>query len=458
MTKVNNILETETEKYKARTRRSEEIYVRAKKVSPYGVNSNYRFTDPYPVYGKSARGSRIWDADENEYLDFNMGFGALVSGHAHPELVAGLSERIASGALLGLEFEDSDTLASLINERFGTDLVRFSSTGLEATMHAIRFARAFTGRSKILKFEGCYHGSHDTVLVSVKPKRGRAGSARHPVPVPASLGVLRGIVDNTIIAPFNDLEAVEEVVEKNENDFAGMILEPVPMNMGLVLPDDGFLQGLRKICDRNNAVLIFDEVKTCGKYYGGSTERFGVVPDLKVLGKAIGGGLPLSAVAGKREILEEVVPGVVAHAGTFNSNPLAITAGHITLSKILTREAMARVSLLNSRLGRAYADLVSDNHLQASVAADGLSGVLSFSDRPIRNWREFQKSDVGKWSLYYLMMMNRGVIPAGTGPDEQWTISVQHSHDDIEKHIETFKEVAPLLRGFTMEVPIVEAI
>ena len=410
------------------------------------------------MYGRNASGSRIWDVDGNEYIDFNMGFGALASGHAHPALVEPLSERLRSGALLGMEFEDSGKLAHLIAERFHTDEVRLSSTGMEATMNAMRLARAFTGRGKIVKFEGCYHGSHDTALVSVKPKRGKAGDARRPIAVPASLGIPKGILQDTLVAPFNDLPALEELVDANEADFAGVILEPVPMNMGMILPDEGFLQGIREICDRNNAVLIFDEVKTCGKYYGGATERFGVEPDLKVLGKAIGGGIPLSAVAGSREIMDEIVPGVVAHAGTFNSNPLAVTAGCITLSEILTREAMAAVSSVNESLARAYVDLVRDAHLPATIVADGISGVLSFTSRPIRNWRDFQRSDIGKWFLYYILMMNRGVIPAGTGPDEQWTLSVQHSDEDIERHVEVFKEVAPLLKGFTMQVPIVEAL
>jgi glutamate-1-semialdehyde 2,1-aminomutase len=205
-------------------------------------------------------------------------------------------------------------------------------------------------------------------------------------------------------------------------------------------------------------VLIFDEIKTCGKYYGGASEKFGVEPDLKVLGKAIGGGFPLSAVAGKKEVMEEIVPGVVSHAGTFNSNPLAITAGIVTLTQILTKNAFADLAKLCQRLASGYNDILKDNQLSAIVSTDGISGALAFSEKPILNWRDFQRSDIGKWSLYYLMMLNRGIIPAGTGPDEQWTISVQHSRDDVERHIETFKQVAPALREFKAEVPIVEAI
>ena len=455
---TEEILENETARFRSSTKKSLELFTRAKLTIPYGIHSNYRLTDPYPVYGVKAKGSRIWDVDGNEYLDFNMGFGALSTGHSHPVLVEAVSKQLSSGTILGLEFEDAVKLAEVIVDRFKVDLVRFSSTGMEATMHAVRIARAFTGRNKILKFEGGYHGSHDHLLVSIKPKRGKAGDPHRPTPVPSSLGTPKDTLRNTIIAPFNDLESTGAVIEENAADFAGIIVEPIPMNMGFIMPEKGFLEGLRAICDQHNSVLIFDEVKTCGKYYGGATERFGVVPDLKVLGKAIGGGFSLSAVAGKREVMEKIVPGVLAHAGTFNSNPIAITAGLTTLTKILTREAFVDLTRACDELESAYTDLISDNHLIALVASDGISGAVSFSKKKIRNWRDFQQSDVGTWLLYYLMMVNRGVIPAGTGPDEQWTVSVQHRSEDLQKHIEAFKEVAPLLRDVEMNVPILEAI
>jgi glutamate-1-semialdehyde 2,1-aminomutase len=457
--KSEQILKSEQSAFESRTKKSLEIYSSAKESTPFGVHSNYRFTDPYPIYGRKARGQKIWDVDGNEYLDFNMGFGALVTGHSHPALVEAISERLSSGTILGLEFEDSDKLARVVKERFRVDMVRFSSTGMEATMHAMRIARAYTGRNKLVKFEGCYHGSQDQALVSVKPRPGKEGNARRPRPVPASLGVSPEAIKNTIVAPFNDLDAVEALVKENIDEFAGIILEPIPMNMGFVMPDPEFLKGLRKLCDENNAVLIFDEVKTCGKYYGGASERFGINPDLKVLGKAIAGGFPLSAVAGRKEIMQEIIPGVVAHAGTFNSNPISITAGIVSLTGILTKDAMTRIAKLSQRLGMGYYDVVKDNKLGANVVADGVSGVLSFSKKTVRNWRDFQKTNVGSWFLYYLMMINRGIIPAGTGPDEQWTVSVQHSEDDVERHIEVFKQIAPTLKDFfEIEMPIVEAI
>ena len=271
------------------TPRSSEVFKASKAQTPLGVHSNYRYIDPYPLYFGSGKGSRIHDVDGNEYIDFNMGFGALLAGHAHPVLVEALTKRVAEGSLLGFEFEDSAKLAAVLCQRFNLEMVRFSNTGAEATMHGIRFARAFTGRKKILKFEGCYHGSHDQLLVSVKPSVEKAGDERFPNPVPASEGVLEEIVRNTVVAPFNDLEAVEELMRRHQGEIAAVILEPIPMNMGFVPPRLGFLKGLREICNHHNSVLIFDEIKTCGKFYGGASKYYGVTPDLSILGKARAG-------------------------------------------------------------------------------------------------------------------------------------------------------------------------
>jgi glutamate-1-semialdehyde 2,1-aminomutase len=446
------------EAYERRTRRSEELFKQAQRYTPFGVHSNYRYIEPYPLYCSRSQGSRIWDADGNEYVDFNMGFGALVTGHAHPLLVQAIKERAERGVMLGFEFEGTHELARLICERFGVDMVKFSSTGLEATQHAVRLARAYTGRRKVLKFEGCYHGSHDSLLVSVKPQRARAGHARKPRPVPASQGIHEGILANTLVAPFNDLEAVEEIMRRHGNDVAAIILEPIPMNMGFVPPKPGFLEGLRRLCDEYNSLLIFDEVKTCGKFYGGAQKRFGVRADLIALGKALAGGLPLSTLAGRREVMEAIVPGQVAHAGTFNANPLSVAAGLVTLRDILTEAAMERASRLGEELARGYQEILQDAKLQAQVQWMGISGNIFFTDKPVENWRDFLQCDVGRWWAYYLGMLSRGIIPEATGPDEQWTVSVVHGPEDISVALEAFKSVVSDLRRFELRLPVVEAI
>jgi glutamate-1-semialdehyde 2,1-aminomutase len=444
--------------FESRTPRSNSVFKKSRLLTPYGVHSNYRFNDPYPLYCRRARGSRIWDVDENEYVDFCMGFGALVSGHAHPLLTKAITDRIQNGTLLGFETEEAYTLAKIFSQRFSLDMVRFSSTGLEATMHALRLVRAYTKRKKILKFEGCYHGSHDALLVSIKPSKNKAGSKKFPNAVPASLGVPEEAIKNTAIAPFNDIEAVEELMRRNEGEMAGVILEPIPMNMGFIRPKPGFLEGLRKLCTKYGVALIFDEVKTSGKFYRGAAGHFGVSPDLTVMGKAVAGGYPLSVLGGKKEVMEKIVPGVVAHAGTFNSNPVSVTAGIVTLSEILTENAMQNSAKLGESLAKGYRDLIRDSGIQGRVQGSGLSATVYFSEREVTNWRDFLQCDVGLWWVYYTSMLNRGIIPTATGPDEQWTVSVQHTKDDIQRHLEVFEKVARSLRGLDISMPIVEAI
>jgi len=448
----------EMRKLEARTPKSRAIYEKAKNDVPFGVHSTYRYSDPYPLYFVRSKGTKLWDVDGNRYTDYNMGFGVLAAGHAHPLVVRAIREQAARGTDFGFEWENTPKYARMLCERFGVDQVKLSNTGAEATMYATRFARGYTGKSKIVKFEGCYHGGNETLLVSVKPSREKEGDPRFPTAVPSSVGIPKGFHENTLVAPFNDLEAVEEIVRKNSSDIAGMILEPIPMNMGFVLPKPGFLEGLRKLADEYNFVLIFDEIKTCGKFYGGMRDFVNVKPDLITLGKAIGGGVPISGVAGKRQIMETIVPGVVSHAGTFNSNPLCVAAGIVTLSKILTKSAMTKAAKLSETLAKGYGDIIADEGLTAQMSQAGLSGAIAFSTKPVTDWRNFQACDTGKWFAYCFAMMNRGIIPAGPSPDEQWTISVVHTKEDVEDHLEAFKEIACYVKSYEKPAEIVEAI
>ena len=451
-------VEEEQEAFRVRTKKSAKAFEAAKEHIPFGVNSNYRLLDPYPLYVERAKGSRIWDVDGNEYIDFNMAFGALVAGHSHPILAKAMKERVANGTIFGFEGEEAAPLAAHMCKRFGIDRIKFSNTGLEGTLFSIRLARGVTGRTKILKFEGTYHGSHDSLMVSIKPTPEREGDARRPTPVLSSRGLVPDITKNTVIAPFNDLAATEALVRENADDLAGIILEPVPMNMGFILPKPGFLEGLRKVADETGAVLIFDEVKTCGKWYGGAEEAFGVRPDVKVFGKAIGGGYPLSAVGGKAAIMDQTIPGQIAHAGTFNANPVSITAGHVTLTKILTAAKMRSAQRVGDLLGKGYADAIADHHLFMKVQYKGISGTVHFTHVPVTDWRSFQGVDVARWWCYNTAMMNRGIIPSATGPDEQWTISVLHTKEDVATHLDAFEEVAESIKQDQAEMPLVEAI
>ncbi|PNV77612.1 MAG: aspartate aminotransferase family protein, partial [Thermoproteota archaeon] len=250
--KLDKIPASEVELYKRRTPGSARIFEEVRSLVPFGVNSNYRYFEPHPIYMKRARGSRIWDVDGNEYIDFNMAFGALGIGHSHPKLVEAMKEKIENGTIYGFEPDEALELARIIRQRFKVDMMKFSSTGLEATFHALRIARAFTGRKKVLKFEGCYHGSHDYLLVSVKPTRFKAGHYLTPNSVPGSQGMIEEVVKNTVVAQFNNLDSVERVMKVHGNDVAAIILEPIAMNMGFVPPKKGFLEGLRSICDEYN--------------------------------------------------------------------------------------------------------------------------------------------------------------------------------------------------------------
>ncbi len=444
--------------YRQRTPRSKELWERARKWSPLGVHSNYRFLDPYPFYVSRAKGVTLWDADGNDFLDFNMGFGSLQSGHAHPKLVEALSHQLENGSVYGYEWERTPEVAERICRRYGMASVRFSTTGLEATHHAIRFARAYTKKRYVLKFEGSYHGSHDTLLVGVKPRLQVAGPHDHPKSAPASPGILPDLTERTLVAPFNDLAAARKIVHEHQGDLAAIIAEPIPMNMGFILPEEGFFPGLRELADEQGALLILDEIKTGAKYPHGAQARVGVRADIIALGKSIACGVPMSAIAAGPGILDEVGPRKVAHAGTYNSNPLAMAACLASLDYILTEEGLERSARLNARLAKGYAEVFDDAGVTAHVSADGVSGTVFFSDHPVRNWRDFLSVDGDRSMLYYYLCLNKGLIPSGTGPDEQWTLSVQHTDADVDRHLEILGTVAERLAGTPQAGEIEESV
>jgi len=444
--------------YIRRTPRSKALFEHARQWSPMGVHSNYRFLEPYPFFVNRASGVTLWDADGNEYLDFNMGFGSLQSGHAHPKLVEALEHQLERGSVYGYEWERTPEVAERVCRRYGMAKVRFSTTGLEATHHSIRFARAYTKKRHVLKFEGSYHGSHDTLLVGVKPRIEVAGPREHPKSAAASPGIPPEVSERTLVAPFNDLEATRRIAREHKEDLAAIIAEPIPMNMGFILPEPEFFPGLRELADELGALLIFDEIKTGAKYPHGASERVGARPDILTLGKSIACGVPLSAIAAGPGILDEVGPRKVAHAGTYNSNPLAMTACLASMDHILTEDALARSARLNARLAKGYAEIFRDAGVTAHVAFDGVSGTVFFADHPVRNWRDFLTVDGDRSMLYYYHCLNRGLIPSGTGPDEQWTISVLHTDQDVDRHLGILGGVAQSLAGAPQAGEIEESV
>ena len=439
-------LQKELSAFERRTPKSAESHKRNLQRIPLGVASNYRAYDPYPIFVKEAHGSHFRDLDGNDYIDHNLCFGALMAGHCHPAVMKAVQPRLSMGTMFGMPHDMEWQLAEEITQRFPVEMVRFGSSGTEATMHACRLARAATGRDKILKFEGCYHGLHDTALVSVKPHAPEFGDVNAPTSVPGGLGVPKASLANVPVATFNDLASVERRFKENAGEIAGIILEPIMMNVGLCLPQPGFMQGLRDLATKNGALLIFDEVKTGAKLCrGGASEYFGVKPDIICLAKSIGGGFPLAAFGAQKPVMDLISQHKVFHGGTYNTNPVSMAAGLATFREVLTPENYAHVEKLEKKLSEGYRKIIGRTGLQAYVANAGANGALMLYAKEIRNYRDWTTIDIDLWRHYWFGMVNRGVMAQPYWWDEQWTISVQHTEKDIDQHLAAFDDVAPAL-------------
>jgi glutamate-1-semialdehyde 2,1-aminomutase len=439
-------LQRELDNFERRTPKSVEAHKKNLKRIPLGVASNYRAYDPYPIFVQDAQGSKFRDLDGNEYIDHNLCFGALMAGHCHPAVMKAVEQRLHTGTMFGMPHNMEWELAEEICARFPVEMVRFGSSGTEATMHAVRLARAATGRDKIIKFEGGYHGLHDAALVSVKPHAPEFGDINDPTPVPGGLGVPKASIANVEIATFNDLSSVERRFKQNAGEIAAVILEPIMMNVGVCMPQPGFLEGLRALCTKHGALLIFDEVKTGAKLgWGGASEYFGVAPDMICLAKSIGGGFPLAAFGTHKSVMDLISQHKVFHGGTYNTNPVSMAAGLATFREVLTRENYAHVDKLSSKLVDGYKKIVAKSGLNAYIASAGANGALMLYANEVRNYRDWLELDTDLWRLYWFGMVNRGVMCQPYWWDEQWTISVQHTEADIDKHLSVFEEVAPML-------------
>ncbi len=455
--RLSQLAEREQESYVARTARSRALLERAKASLPLGIASSFQDYDPYPTFMSEARGSRMWDADGNEYIDFDMAFGVLAAGHSHPAVVEAVRDRVGRGTIFTFPSEETAVAAEEINRRFGMDLVRFGNSGTEVTMDGIRIARGFTGREKIVKFEGGYHGHHDDVLVSIVPPAELMGPVDAPNTVPASAGIPRSRLQDTIVAPYNNADALEAILDRHSGEIAAIILEPIQYNIGVVPPLPGFLERVRELATQHGAVLIFDEVKTGVVIaYGGGTERFGVVPDMVCLAKSIGGGLPVAAMAGKESVMRAIEGGAtvnsmgtadhVAHQGTYNGNPLSMAATVATLTQVLTRDVYPELERRGDRLTAGCQAILDEYRLPGYAINVGAKGAVLFSAKRVTNYRDFIGIDEELWTAFYFFLANRGIL-LPPGSDEQWTLSVAHTDEDIERHIEVFAEFARELNG-----------
>ncbi|HOT23002.1 MAG TPA: aspartate aminotransferase family protein [Thermoleophilia bacterium] len=444
--RIQELTEKEEKVLEERTPQSYELYQRAVKAMPMGVASTYQARDPYPLYFTHGKGSRIFSVDGLELSDFHNGFGCMVQGHAHPVIVETIKKRCELGTQFALPTEDSIAVAEILAKNFKLPQWRFVNSGSEATMDAIRVARAYTGRDKIMKIFGSYHGHHDYVMVSIGAvDYGQIGPRDNYASLPYGGGIPQSVADMTIPVPFNDAPMMEARLERMaaENDLpACLIMEPAMMNLGVVLPEDGYLQAVRDITRKYGIVLIFDEVKTgiCTAA-GGAVERWGVVPDMVTLAKALGAGLPSGAIGGTDEIMEVVSSGKVFQVGTYAGNPLSMATARASLERVMTPDAYKHLNYLNDRLIKECDAVCAKYDFPGYTVGISSKGCVNFAIGKITDYESFIKNqDHELVALAWLYNINRGVIIA-PGREEEWTLSIQHNDEDIDRYVNAFEEL-----------------
>lgn len=418
--------------------KSKAAFTEAVDLMPGGVNSPvraFKSVNLDPIFMDSGKGAVIKDIDGNEYIDYVLSWGPLILGHAHPEVVSAIQNQAAKGASFGAPTVSENKLAKLVMDRLpSVEMIRFVSSGTEATMSALRLARGFTGRDKILKFEGSYHGHGDSLLI-------KAGSGVATLGLPDSPGVPADIAKNTLTVAYNDLESAKLVFDKFGADLAAVILEPVAGNMGVVPPQPGFLEGLRKLTEENGTVLIFDEVMTGFRVdYGCAQEYYGIKPDLTCLGKVIGGGLPVGAFGGKREIMEKIAPsGPIYQAGTLSGNPLAMTAGYETLSR-LNKDSYEYFRKLGDQLEEGFRAAATKYNIPHTVNRAGSMIGFFFTNEDVIDFESAKSSDLELFAEYFKLMAEEGIFL----PPSQFEglfISTAHTEEHIAKTVQAFHNV-----------------
>jgi glutamate-1-semialdehyde 2,1-aminomutase len=441
--RLDDIIAEQEDIFLARQPRSRELGDRARRCLAGGATSSWQITRPQVVWLSHAAGSKVFDADGTEYVDMHGGYGVSAVGHAHAAIVRAVRERVALGTHFAQPTEDAIVVAEELASRFGLPLWRFGNSGTESTMDAVRLMRAVTGRDVIIKVEGCYHGAHDPVLVSVLPGADQVGPPDEPTGVPATAGVPSRTLELTALVGFNDLSAVQRVLTRYSGRVAGMIVEPIMMNAGIIPPLPGYLAGLRTLLHAHGALLTFDEVKTgltVGP--GGATARTGVVPDIVCLAKAIGGGVAVSAIGGTTEVMAHVADGRYQQVGTFNGNPLAMAAARATLREIMLPGAYAHLDRLQQRLADGAVEVIARTGLPAHVVVAGAKGCISFAREPVRHYRDFLRIDDRFSHAHWLFQHNGGVFLPPWGKAEQWLLSVQHTDADVDRFLANFARFA----------------
>ena len=419
-------------------RQSTQLFSRAQQKIPGGVNSPvraFKSVNMTPLFITRGLGSKLYDADGNEFIDFVGSWGPMILGHAHAEVVRKLEETLRNGTSFGAPTEGEILLAEMVCEAVpSVEMLRLVNSGSEAAMAVLRVARGYTGRDKIIKFEGCYHGSVDPLLV-------QAGSGATTLGIPDSPGVPASFVEHTLQAKFNDLESVIKLVEENSREIAAVILEPVAGNMGMIPPGHGFLKGLRDLCDREGILLIFDEVMSGFRVdYGGAQALFGVLPDMSIFGKIIGGGLPVGAYGGRQDIMLQVAPaGSIYQAGTLSGNPLAVAAGLSTLGILKKQNPYPDLGQKTSWLSGEFRAAAESAGIPLQVQAmAGMFGFF-FSETPVRNYQDALNSDLELFTRFFRRMLKQGIYLAPSA-FESLFVSTAHTEEDLERTAKAFRK------------------
>jgi len=437
--------------YVARTKKSRAHFNEAKKVLPAGVESNVKFFEPYPFYVKRAKGAYIFDLDGNKIIDYALGYGPMILGHNHPAVIQAAKDQIDKGTLYGASHDLSINYIKMIQKAMPSiEMFRFANSGTEATMHPLRVARAFTGKEKIAKAEGSYHGGHDYVLQSLDIPADKLRPSRSQPAIPFGKGIPKSISKLITIYPFNDWGATEEVLSRDADELAAVIIEPIQAGGGCFVPRDNYLKKLRRFTKENGIVLIFDEVLTGFRVaFGGAQEKFDVKPDMTSIAKIAGGGYPLAGFGGRREIMEEIIPkegGNVYHGGTYNAHPVSVAAGYETLKILSKPGTYNRIDRIGDSLFHGLRDAAEDRGVDTWVESIGSLGQMYFTDKEIATWRDAMDVDGEKWKHWFMHSLGKGVFFGVPHADEHFFTSLAHSSDDITKSIEisdeAFKDIA----------------
>jgi glutamate-1-semialdehyde 2,1-aminomutase len=444
--RIRELIEREEKALNERTHKSEQMYERAQNVLSGGVASSYQLRDPWPIYLERGKGPKVWDVDGNEMWDFHNGFGAMVQGHAHPAIGKALRDRYELGTHFAAPTEDAVVVGEELKRRWGLPRWRYTNSGSESTMDAIRIARAHTKRDTVMKIFGSYHGHHDTVMVSIGVEYDNIGDRENLASLAYGAGIPQATVDMTVAVPFNDAPAMERRIERLADEGrlpACVIMEAAMMNLGVVLPAPGYLDAVREITRRHGIVLIFDEVKTgLTIAAGGATEKWGVTPDMVTLAKALGGGVPTGAIGATEEVMEVVEDGSVYQVGTYNGNPLGMAATRANLLEVLTPDAYTHLDGLNERILAGCEAVISKHNLPGYSVGAGSKGCVTFSPVEIVDYETFKANqDADMAELAWLFNMNRGIFMT-PGREEEWTLSVTHDDASVDAYVQVFEAMA----------------